>query len=255
MRFFITAHTDIGIRKKTNQDSLAVMKASTENGEVIFAVLCDGMGGLAKGEVASASVIEAYVKWFENDFPHYVSDGFEKEALFKDWDNIAYQMNTKIGAYGAENSISLGTTLVTLLIYQEKYYIINIGDSRVYKFDQRTNVITKDHTFVQRELDLGRLTPEEAKNHTKRNVLLQCIGASSVIQSDFYDGKVSSGEVYLLCSDGFRHIITEDEMFAQLNPGFHHSPESLNKAAVYLTDLNKYRRENDNISVVLIKSE
>ena len=131
------------------------MKASTENGEVIFAVLCDGMGGLAKGEVASASVIEAYVKWFENDFPHYVSDGFEKEALFKDWDNIASQMNTKIGAYGAENSISLGTTLVTLLIYQEKYYIINIGDSRVYKFDQRTNVITKDHTFVQRELDLG----------------------------------------------------------------------------------------------------
>ena len=73
--------------------------------------------------------------------------------------------------------------------------------------------------------------------------------------SDFYDGNVSSGEVYLLCSDGFRHVIAEDEMYAQLNPGFHHSPESLNKSAVYLTELNKYRRETDNISVVLIKSE
>ena len=255
MRFFITAHTDIGIRKKTNQDSLAVMRASTENGEVIFAVLCDGMGGLAKGEVASASVIEAYVRWFENEFPHYLTDGFEKEALFKEWGNIASQMNTKIGAYGAENSINLGTTLITFLIYKDRYYILNIGDSRVYRFDSHTNVITKDHTFVQRELDLGRLTYEEAKNHPKRNVLLQCIGASSVIQPDFYDGNVSSGEVYLLCSDGFRHVIAEDEMYAQLNPGFHHSSESLNKSAVYLTELNKYRRETDNISVVLIKSE
>ena len=234
---------------------MLAVKASYENEEIVFTVLCDGMGGLAKGEVASASVIEAYFRWFEKDFPQTLKTGFNKEELFKTWENIASQMNSKIAAYGAEKSISLGTTLVAMLIYKSRYYIINVGDSRAYKYTDRTTVLTKDHTFVQRELDSGRMTYEEAMNHPKRNVLLQCIGASSFVQPDFFDDDVRPNEVYLLCSDGFRHIITEAEMFEQFNPARRQSAEMLRQSAVYLTDLNKYRQETDNISVIVIRSE
>ena len=251
----VTAHTDIGIKKSTNQDSVLALKAIYENEEIVFAVLCDGMGGLAKGEVASASVIDAFLKWFENDFPEMLKTGFNKAEVFKTWENISSQMNSKISAYGTQNGISLGTTVVATLIYGGRYYILNIGDSRVYRYSSGTTVLTKDHTYVQREVDMGRLTLAEAMNHPKRNVLLQCIGASAFIQPDFFDGEVKSDEVYLLCSDGFRHIITEDEMFEQLNPRRLTDVSIMKQAAIYLTDLNKSRLETDNISVVVIKSE
>ena len=255
MKFLLTAHTDIGIKKSTNQDSALAIKAAYDNDEIVFAVLCDGMGGLAKGEVASASVIDSFLKWFENDFPEMLKQGFNKDDVFKTWENISSQMNSKISAYGAQNGISLGTTVVVMLIYSGRYYILNIGDSRVYKYSTITNILTKDHTYVQREIDMGRLTIQEAMNHPKRNVLLQCIGASAFIQPDFFEGEVKSGEVYLLCSDGFRHIITEDEMFEQLNPQRLTDVNVMKRAALYLTDLNKSRRETDNISVIVIKSE
>ena len=255
MTFLVTAHTDIGIKKSTNQDSVLALKATYKNEEIVFAVLCDGMGGLAKGEVASASVIDAFLKWFENDFPVMLEEGFDKEGVFRTWENICSQMNSKIAAYGVQSGISLGTTVVALLIYNGRYYILNIGDSRIYRYNTVTTVLTKDHTYVQREVEMGRMTPEEALNHPKRNVLLQCIGASPFIQPDFFEGEVKPGEVYLLCSDGFRHIITENEMFEQFNPQKLNDVSRIKQAAVYLTDLNKSRFETDNISVVVIKSE
>ena len=255
MRFLVTAHTDIGIKKSTNQDSVLAVRAIFENEEIVFSVLCDGMGGLARGEIASASVIDAFWNWFQKDFPETVKTDFDKSELFKKWENIAVDMNAKIASYGAENGISLGTTLVVMLIYNYKYYIMNIGDSRVYQYTDSTKVLTKDHTYVQRELDMGRMTKEEAKNSPKRNVLLQCIGASPFIQPDFFSDDVHVGEIYMLCSDGFRHIITEEEMFEQFDPKRHQTLDMLHDSAVYLTELNKYRHENDNISVVVIKSE
>lgn len=148
LRYLLSAHTDIGIKKKTNQDSVLAMKARFDNDEIVFAVLCDGMGGLAKGEVASASVVEAFGGWFENDFAEMLKSGFSKDEVFKAWETIASGMNSKIASYGAESSISLGTTLVMMLIYRSRYYIMNIGDSRAYKFSNHTSVLTKDHTFV-----------------------------------------------------------------------------------------------------------
>ena len=70
MKYLVTADTDIGITKKTNQDSLLIKHGSYEDGELLLAVVCDGMGGLAKGEVASASVITAFAKWFDNELPY-----------------------------------------------------------------------------------------------------------------------------------------------------------------------------------------
>ena len=114
--------------------------------------------------------------------------------------------------------------------------------------------MTADQTFVQREMDLGRMTFEEAKIHPKRNMLLQCVGASSVIEPDFYVGEYQPDSVFMMCSDGFRHVIQPQEFYDRLKPELMATEEKMKEAAVYFTELNKSRREEVNISVALIRA-
>ena len=103
MDFLAAVHTDVGIKKSTNQDSVFLEIADTKYGQVTLAVLCDGMGGLQKGEVASAMLIRAFSKWFHQDFPQMLYTDFEAAQLRESWVNLIQDMNVKISAYGAEN--------------------------------------------------------------------------------------------------------------------------------------------------------
>lgn len=253
MSYLVSAYTDVGIRKKTNQDSVLLQVAQTGLGEIAFGVVCDGMGGLAKGELASATLIRAFAVWFQNDLSNLIKQGFTEQGLFSQWKSIIISQSKKIAQYGEANGISLGTTVAAVLIIQNRYYIINVGDSRIYQINSTLNQLTKDQTFIQREMDAGRMTAEEAKTDPRRNVLLQCVGASDVVEPEFLSGEVSQGDVFMLCSDGFRHIITPEEIFQFLNPLVLQTEQNMMENSKYLTDLNKYRMENDNISVSLIK--
>ena len=88
MDFFTAIHTDVGIRKKTNQDSALIMQAECELGNILLTVVCDGMGGLAKGEVASASVINAFVDWFENKLPVILEQSVSDDNIFHSWEEV-----------------------------------------------------------------------------------------------------------------------------------------------------------------------
>ncbi len=254
MNYLVSAYSDIGIRKKTNQDSVLVQVAQTAIGNIAFAAVCDGMGGLAKGELASATLIKALAQWFQYEFPQMIRAGFTEDAIQNKWREIIITQSNRIADYGKRNGFNLGTTVTAVLICQNRYYIINVGDSRIYRLDYEITQLTKDQTFVQREIDAGRMTPEEAKKDPQRNVLLQCVGASEYIEPDFFTGEVKPNEVYMLCSDGFRHIITPEEIYQYLNPDMLQTEKNMLENATYLTDLNKYRREDDNISVALIKT-
>ena len=218
------------------------------------------MGGLAKGEVASAALIRAFSRWFEEDFPFILYKDREEEkmdhnALQKSWNQLVDGINEKIMEYGASCQAPCGTTLAALLLARGCYYIINVGDSRVYLLRDEMFSLTKDQTFVQREIDEGRMTPEEAAVHPQKNVLLQCIGASPVVVPDFFEGVYEAGDVFLLCTDGFRHVVTQDEFMKIIKPRSLSSEQEMKDAAVYCTELNKQRRENDNISVIITKVE
>lgn len=254
MNYLVAAHSDIGIKKQTNQDSLFIKIAETDYGQVCFAVLCDGMGGLAKGELASATVIRDFSKWFENEFPEMLYKGINPEILKKTWENLIYESNYRISYYSQQNNAKMGSTVVALLIVNDMYYIINVGDSRAYLVNDTILQLTKDQTFIQREMDEGRMTWDEAKRDPRRNVLLQCVGASNVIEPDFYLGEIKGRNVFVLCSDGFRHIIAKEEIYEKLHPSAVPDEAMMLKNAVFLVDLNKYRREEDNISVALIQA-
>lgn len=254
MNFIISANTDIGITKDTNQDSLTVKVINTNQGRMVLAVLCDGMGGLQKGEVASASVIRAFNEWVNEKLPDLCKAPIEDSAIRQQWNDIILSQNEIIKGFGRRNGITLGTTAVVMLLTQTRYYILNVGDSRAYEISNCVNQITADQTFIAREIALGNMTVEQAKTDSRRSVLLQCVGASESVYPDMFFGDVKKDATYMLCSDGFRHEITSEEIFEKLNPGVLFNDNDMNNNTISLIELNKQRQERDNISVALVRT-
>lgn len=254
MNFIVSATTDIGTTKTTNQDSLCVKVINTLKGRMVFAVLCDGMGGLAKGEVASATVIRAFENWVINELPVLCRGQIEDSVIRNQWEHIITEQNNRIKTYGARQGVRLGTTAVVMLITQNRYYIMNVGDSRAYELSDGIKQLTADQTFVAREVALGNMTEEEAEKDERRSVLLQCVGASDDVYPDMFFGETKENAVYMLCSDGFRHEITPEEIYASLQPNLLYDEATMQQNTVGLIELNKQREERDNISVVLVRT-
>ncbi len=256
MEFRIALSTDVGIKKETNQDSCCVKEAATEKGNILLAVLCDGMGGLAKGEVASATLIKTFSDWFETDFPELLSKDGGLDEIQYQWDRIIKEQNQNIAAYGKTLKLQLGTTITAMLVLEDGKYIIgHVGDSRAYRItNDEITTLTDDQTVVAREIKLGRMTPEEAEKDPRRNVLLQCVGASRVVEPEYYYGNVESNQCYMLCSDGFRHVITADEIMQKFSPNMNPDEKTMASNIEELIELNKFRHETDNITSVLIKA-
>ncbi len=252
MEFISGIYSDIGNVKEVNQDAALVRQAETEKGKVLFAVVCDGMGGLQKGELASATVIVKMSEWFENSFPDLLYCNFTPAAIKESWTQLLVQLDNQISAYGNTQGIQLGTTITALLLVNDAYYICNVGDSRIYYLNEEIQQVTRDQSYVQREIDMGRMTEEEALLSEQRSVLLQCIGVGAGVIPDFYVGEYAPSTAFLLCSDGFRHVISSQEMLNELHPQDLGDENDIMAKLKKLTDAAKLRREDDNITAVLI---
>lgn len=254
MNFIVTGNTDIGLTKSTNQDSLSIKVINTKLGRMALVVLCDGMGGLDKGEVASASVIKAFDSWARNELPQLCETAIDDPTIRSQWESIVNTENEKIKAYGAGLGIRLGTTLTAMLITQNRFYVINVGDSRAYELYNGIRQITNDQTFVAREVALGNMTEEQAKIDSRRSVLLQCIGASDQVYPDMFFGDVHPNTTYMVCCDGFRNEISSDEIYDKFRPEKLFDEATMNTASLELIELDKQRRERDNITVALVRT-
>ncbi len=256
MNFIVSATTDIGLTKSTNQDSYNVSVFNTNKGKIVLAVLCDGMGGLSKGEVASASLVKAFREWAAVRLPILLEKEQLDETIFTEWTDISIKFNEKIKNYGKKCGLvnGLGTTLTAMLLTESRYYIINIGDTRAYEITDTVVQLTKDQTVVAREIEQGILTVEEAESDPRRSILLQCVGASDEIYPDVFCGDIRKDAVYILCSDGFRHEITETEIHSCLNPSVMVDTNGMKSNIEKLIELNKQRQERDNISAIAIRT-
>lgn len=253
MRFIATVDSDVGIVKETNQDSVVLKHASTSKGEVLMAAVCDGMGGLEKGELASKTAVMAFANWFEQELP-YELETLDMDVIGAKWSLMLKDLNLRLAEYGRNKGTELGTTFTGVLFIGEQYVCVHVGDTRLYHIGGEIKQLTDDQTFIEREIRSGRMTEEQAKKDKRRNVLLQCVGASRILEPQVICGKTERG-VYMICSDGFRHVITEGEMLETLAPINLMNKKAMHGNAQYLIDLIKARRERDNISVVLIKAD
>ncbi len=253
MRFLSIAETDVGIAKATNQDSLLIKHAYYKESEILMAIICDGMGGLSHGELASATVIRRFSDWFEKNLAAELKN-LDMTIVGHKWAAILKNLNIRIAEYGRKIGESLGTTFTGILMIDDEYVIVHVGDTRAYSIDSRITQLTKDQTFIAAEVAKGTLTAEQAKTDKRRNILLQCVGASRVVEPDIITGKVKKG-VYLLCSDGFRHEISDREIYDYMNPAQLTDAAKMKSNARYLIETVKSRNEKDNISVIAIKAE
>ncbi len=254
MNFIVSAVTDIGISKNTNQDSFSVKVLNTRFGNVVAAIICDGMGGYSDGEIASATVVNTFNKWIVEKFS-VLCNGMITDSIIKnEWTKLVNDCNNKISAYGRYKNITLGTTTTMMLLTPSRYFIMNVGDSRAYEISDTVKVLTKDQTVVAKDVELGYITPEQAETDPRRSVLLYAIGASDVIIPDMFYGETKKNAVYMLCSDGFRHEITENEMYQFMNPALMCEDSQMKNNMQSLVELNKQRQETDNITVVSVRT-
>ena len=204
MNITFSGQTDRGKVRKANEDYFAHEKIS-EN-EYVF-IVADGMGGHQAGDVASKLGTETFTKVYrdlreKNNPINEVMQQSIKEANAA----ILAKASTDISKKG------MGTTFSALVLLDMKAYIVHVGDSRIYLIrEDNIQKITTDHTFVEKMMEEGRLSEEEARNHPQKNILYMSLGArESFAPIIIEDLEINNGDLFVMCSDGLNNMVSDD---------------------------------------------
>lgn len=203
--------TDTGRVRSHNEDSVTIVKNAS--GEHLM-IVADGMGGHRAGEIASSMVVTQIGTRFSN----LSTIGSKMDAVKWLKENVD-EVNARILKYGEEHpeSMGLGTTVVMALLTKDFLIFVNIGDSSGYVLKNKVlHKITKEHTLVNFLVETGELTPEEAINHPKKNVLMKALGASEKQELDIFDVDPNVDAI-LLVTDGLTNMLTMDQVEKVLN--------------------------------------
>lgn len=204
----IGSGTDPGQVREENQDATSFFRTSDDAWTLL--IVCDGMGGHAGGKQASAMAAESIGREFTNRVGHTSP----AEALAES----VKAANRTIVEFAEINTEfrGMGTTCIVLAVTGNDAYVAHVGDSRVYRVRPGSvEQLTTDHSYVQRMIDSGILTPEQAEAHPDANMLMRCLGGKSDVEVDVIGPeKVRAGDRYVLCSDGLWGQVTAPEIAA-----------------------------------------
>ncbi len=247
MKVSAASYSTKGLLRKINQDNILLTSFKSRNDNVWLAVVCDGVGGLDGGEVASSFVIEAFSEWFKS----FSNDSLAEFDMYYSatLNAFARKVNTLLYNMGRTQGRTFGTTLTALLIIGKYYYVLHVGDTRVYFIESGSiQQLTKDHTRHELIIDRGDIDSDEKNN---KNIIWQCIGGSYLIEPQIFRGTVKSG-TFLICSDGFRDEVSEYELLDKIGSTKIRTSTRLRCILEELIELNLERNEKDNISAILI---
>jgi len=238
--------TDIGLVRKENQDAY-LSREKTDSGHTIC-VVCDGMGGSAGGKLASQIATETFVAELEK----VLNPDMEPEQLRAASAYAVALANDAIQAAAAEleEYKNMGTTLVSAVSYPGGAVISNVGDSRAYHITESgITRITRDHSLVERMVERGDITEEEARRHPNRNLVTRVLGpVDANAQCDGYICPMKTGEYLLLCTDGLVDTVTDQEMLFEVIHGA--DPDSCLER---LLEIAKSQGAPDNVTAVLMQ--
>lgn len=249
MLFF--GKTDVGKRRAVNQDNFMIKKYSVD---VVAALVCDGMGGANGGNIASSVAIDAfYKKLDETEKLHPDFFGLSDDDILNELSDAVCAANSAVYNMSLEDpSLSgMGTTLVGCVVCAEKAYIVNVGDSRLYSVSgDRITQITHDHSYVQYLVDLGKMTPEEAKISKNKNLITRAVGTEKTVVVDVFTASARPGTAFVICSDGLSNLVEPQEIKNAVNKIKDHA--GIEDAAASLIDLANDRGGIDNITAVIL---
>lgn len=239
--------TDIGNGRSSNQDAY-LMRQKEERGKLyLMAAVCDGMGGLRRGEIASHYIIEVLKQWFDDTLCAGLKEK-DIDEIQKNLIQLIQKINDNLLLMSQGTEESMGSTLTLLFVAGEKFFVLNVGDSRTYWFDRQRKFVTTDHTLVQLEVKAGHLTKQQARTDPRRHILIQCVGVTKDICVDCYQGRLKPGMEFLLCTDGFYGRLEEEEIY-QVEA----SKEQMKVWVQNCFQKVKERGELDNLSCILVK--
>ncbi|MFO7713064.1 Stp1/IreP family PP2C-type Ser/Thr phosphatase [Desulfosarcina sp.] len=229
--------TDVGNVRTNNEDIFFISEAGQ------YCLVADGMGGAAAGEVASQIFADTAKAVFAGH------DGLSEENTIARVQTTFKLANEKILKHVGRNphDQGMGCTAELLAFSKNSFIIGHVGDSRTYRLKNNTlKQLTKDHSLVQEQLDQGLISPEEARHHAMRNVILRAVGVNASVALDILKGKKNPGDLFLLCSDGLTDMIEEIAVLAALR-----AEGSLREKTAALIRLAKQAGGKDNVTVLL----
>jgi len=243
--------TDVGRKRSDNEDRFVVSQDSQ------YAILADGMGGRLFGEVASEMAVQGLSHYIEQDLPRSLGrlDRFDQGSMVTNLlDEWVRRVNRDVYDKGQadERYREMGTTLVTLLGLDGQVVLAHVGDSRCYRWRRRGGMtqLTEDHSFVNTQLKQGVITEEEARESSQRNIITRAIGTADRVKPEIHVFPASSGDRYLLCSDGLTDMVDDEAIGQALSGG-----DDLETIAKVLVDMANESGGKDNITVILVESE
>lgn len=240
----VALRTDTGRKRSLNEDSM--LSTVPEDPHVLrergaLFIVADGLGGHARGEVASNMIINEVNRL-------YYEDKSEDEDIAQSLKRAITQANLELFKRAIQEGSDMGTTCVACVIHGEHAYIANVGDSRAYLIRGGTaQQVTHDHSWVAEQVRFGLITEEQARVHPQRNVILRSLGIDPAVQIDLFTEPLQDGDTLLLCSDGLSGMVEDDEMTAIINA---HEPEESVEKLITLANENGGL---DNITAIIVR--
>lgn len=233
--------TDRGAVRHQNQDAYYL---DVPDEGLALAVVCDGMGGAKAGNVASTLAVDTFVEALRSGS----LDAKEPdEALVRAAELANGAVFERAGSDPACQG--MGTTMVAVLVTGQVAHILNIGDSRCYlATEEGIYRVTRDHSVVEDLVRRGRITPEEARLHPRKNLITRALGAEEQVRADLYQLDLREGSCLLLCSDGLSNIVTDQEILYEII----HGGEKAD-CCRRLLDIAMSRGAPDNVTAVLLQ--
>lgn len=242
--------TDIGLVRRENQDAYAV-RADEDSGYTVC-VVCDGMGGPSGGKLASQLAVDTFLSTCMSNLQKDMGIGRVREvAAF----SVA-AANTAVYERSCQEPElrGMGTTLVSAILRDDWALINNVGDSRAYLIrssgSQRgLHRVTRDHSVVERLVEMGNITAEEARSHPNRNLITRALGPDREALSDSYLIQLDPGDYLLLCTDGLIETVTDQEMEREILNG------EGNTCLDRMLEIAKSQGAPDNVTAVLLRRQ
>lgn len=239
--------TDVGLKRRENQDTYAFESFIIPNS--VSAVVCDGMGGVRGGQLASSLAVSTYMA----ELRAGANAGITIEQIKSLMTACVAHANRAIYDRARENYAyyGMGTTLVSAVAAPDIAVVCNIGDSRAYHIGEHgIRRITRDHSVVEELIESGDITREEARTHPNRNLITRALGPDMYADCDCFILPIAPGDYLLLCSDGLIVTMEDYEILDMIR-----ATAGGERTLTGLLELSKQRGAPDNVTVVLIHND
>lgn len=239
----IAAGTDIGRKRKNNEDSHLVLGGEEQDNCIV--ILADGMGGHRKGELASSTA----VSYISEALVTKLKSGMDLGEIRSVLCDVVEKSNVKVFLKSLETpgAEGMGTTLLVGIIKGLNLILAHIGDCRCYVYRKnRLNQLTTDHTLVQVLVDRGDLSVESARRHKRKNVVTRALGSRDYVKADIIDYELMHGDILLFCSDGLHDYVEESDITGVLSSKL--SESDMVNELIKLADI---AGGNDNITAII----